>query len=84
MAPIAVPSSLGDAIGIGATVESTKLNAETEAARRAPLDTMSQQSSLTQSAHSVRQVLTAYTVMLISVRISTVKEYRGPSKASRV
>jgi hypothetical protein len=33
MAPIAVPSSLGSAIGIGATVESAKLDAETEAAR---------------------------------------------------
>ena len=29
MAPIAVPSSLGSAIGIGATVESAKLDAET-------------------------------------------------------
>jgi hypothetical protein len=33
MAPIAVPSSLGSAIGIGATVESAKLDVETEAAR---------------------------------------------------
>ena len=33
MAPIAVPSSLGNAIGIGATEESAKLDAETEAAR---------------------------------------------------
>ena len=33
MAPIAVPSSLGSAIGIGATVESAKLDAETEADR---------------------------------------------------
>jgi hypothetical protein len=32
MAPIAVPSSLGSAIGIGATVESAKLDVETEAA----------------------------------------------------
>ena len=39
MAPIAVPSSLGNAIGIGATEESAKLDAETEAARtKAPLD----------------------------------------------
>jgi hypothetical protein len=39
MEPIAVPSSLGNAIGIGATVESAKLDAETEAARtKAPLD----------------------------------------------
>ena len=29
MAPIAVPSSLGNAIGIGATEESAKLDAET-------------------------------------------------------
>jgi hypothetical protein len=36
MAPIAVPSSLGSAIGIGATVESAKLDAETEAARTKP------------------------------------------------
>jgi hypothetical protein len=33
MAPIAVPSSLGSAIGIGATVESAKLDVEAEAAR---------------------------------------------------
>jgi hypothetical protein len=39
MAPIAVPSSLGHAIGIGATEESAKLDAETEAARtKTPLD----------------------------------------------
>jgi hypothetical protein len=36
MNPIAVPSSLGNAIGIGATVESAKLDAETEAARTKP------------------------------------------------
>ena len=39
MPPIAVPSSLGNAIGIGATEESAKLDAETEAARtKTPLD----------------------------------------------
>ena len=39
MAPIAVPSSLGNAIRIGATEESAKLDAETEAARmKTPLD----------------------------------------------
>ena len=39
MNPVAVPSSLGNAIGIGATVESAKLDAETEAARtKVPLD----------------------------------------------
>ena len=39
LAPIAVPNSLGNAIGIGATEESAKLDAETEAARtKAPLD----------------------------------------------
>ena len=39
MNPVAVPSSLGNAIGIGATVESAKLDAETEADRtKVPLD----------------------------------------------
>jgi hypothetical protein len=39
MDPIAVPSSLDNAIGIGATVESAKRDAETRAATtNAPLD----------------------------------------------
>ena len=39
MNPVAVQSSLGNSIGIGATVESAKLDAETEADRtKVPLD----------------------------------------------